>query len=229
MIYVYVAILAGYLVMFLLSLGEKGNPFQKMAARIFWKRQKRQKRANKGRGDWKRALYIRQLGDKLKTLQPEIAAEKQIREHYLSLYTLLLTVVFVGDVFCLAAWFSAHSAAKLIDGVYLSRNAYGEGDVEVGLKAEIPGVQEEIFDYLLEERGSRKKSWRKAIQRRRRCFRRRFLTEMPVWKTCAKIWIWFRRWKGILFRLAGRATPTPSSIRTAQYRMRSLSAVKSLL
>lgn len=152
MIYVYVAILAGYLVMFLLSLGEKGNPFQKMAARIFWKRQKRQKRANKGRGDWKRALYIRQLGDKLKTLQPEIAAEKQIREHYLSLYTLLLTVVFVGDVFCLAAWFSAHSAAKLIDGVYLSRNAYGEGDVEVGLKAEIPGVQEEIFDYLLEER-----------------------------------------------------------------------------
>ena len=78
--------------------------------------------------------------------------EKQVREHYLSLYTLLLMVVFVGDLFCLAAWFSAHSAARLIDGGYLPRNACGEGDVEVGLKAEIPGVQEEIFDYLLAER-----------------------------------------------------------------------------
>ncbi|MFG6337178.1 MAG: type II secretion system F family protein [Lachnospiraceae bacterium] len=152
MIYVYVAILAGYLVMFFLSLGESGNPFQKMAARMFRRRQERQKQANKGRGDWKRALYVRQLGDKLKTLRPEIAAEKQIREHYISLYTLLLTVVFVGDILCLAAWFSAHSAARLMEGGYLFRNAYGEGDVQIGLKAEIPGVQEEIFDYLLEER-----------------------------------------------------------------------------
>ncbi len=150
MVYVYLLILAVYLILFLLSLGEKGNPFQKMAARIFRKQQERQKRST--RGDWKRALYIRQLGEKLKTLQPEIAAEKQIREHYLSLYALLLMVVFVGDLFCLAAWFSAHSAAKLVGGGYLSRNAYGEGDVEVGLKAEIPGVQEEIFEYLLEER-----------------------------------------------------------------------------
>lgn len=152
MVYVYSAILAVYLILFLLSLGENGNPFQKIAALIFRRQQKRQKKANKGRRDWKRALYTRQLGDKLKTLQPGIAAEKQIREHYLSLYTLLLMVVFVGDLLCLAAWFSAHSAARLIDGGYLTRNAYGEGDVEVGLKAEIPGVQEEVFNYLLEER-----------------------------------------------------------------------------
>lgn len=152
MVYVYSAILAVYLILFLLSLGENGNPFQKIAAHIFRRQQKRQKKANKGRRDWKRALYTRQLGDKLKTLQPGIAAEKQIREHYLSLYTLLLMVVFVGDLLCLAAWFSAHSAARLIDGGYLTRNAYGEGDVEVGLKAEIPGVQEEVFNYLLEER-----------------------------------------------------------------------------
>lgn len=150
MVYVYLGILAVYLILLLLSLGESGNPFQKMAARIFRKQQERQKKTKKG--NWKRTIYTRQLGDKLKTLQPEIAAEKQIREHCLSLYTLLLMVVFVGDLFCLAAWFSAHSAAKLVDGGYLPRNAYGEGDVEVGLKAEIPGVQEELFDYLLEER-----------------------------------------------------------------------------
>lgn len=152
MIYVYAAILAVYLILFLLSLGESGNPFQKMAACIFRKQQERQQKANRGRRDWKRALYTRQLGDKLKTLEPGISAEKQIREHYLSLYSLLLMVVFVGDIICFAAWFSAHSAARLNSGGYLTRNAYGEGDVEIGLRAEIPGVQEEIFDYLLEER-----------------------------------------------------------------------------
>lgn len=152
MVYVYSAILAVYLVLFLLSVGESGNPFQKIAARIFRKQQERRKKMGRGSGDWRRMLYTRQLGDKLKTLQPQVAAEKQIREHYLSLYTLLLLVVFVGDLFCLAAWFGAHSAARLVDGGYLPRNACGEGDVEVGLKAEIPGVQEEIFDYLLKER-----------------------------------------------------------------------------
>lgn len=152
MVYVYIAVLGAYLVLFFLSLGESGNPFQKMAARIFRKQQERQRKANKGRGDWRRALYARQLGEKLKTLQPGIPAEQQVREHYLSLYTLLLAIVFVGNLFCLAAWFGAHSAARLTDGSYLPRNAYGEGDVEVGLKAEIPGVQEEVFDYLLEER-----------------------------------------------------------------------------
>lgn len=152
MVYVYIAVLAIYLVLFFLSLGEDGNPFQKIAARIFRRQQERQRKTGQGRKNWKRALYTKQLGEKLKTLRPGIAAEKQIREHYLSLYTLLLTVVFAGNLFCLAAWFSAHSAARLTDGGYLTRNAYGEGDVEVGLKAEIPGVQEEIFDYLLEER-----------------------------------------------------------------------------
>lgn len=152
MVYVYIAVLAIYLVLFFLSLGESGNPFQKIAARIFRKQQERQKKTDRGRGNWRRALYTRQLGEKLRTLQPGIAADQQIREHYLSLYTLLLMVVFVGDLFCLAAWFSAHSAARLTGGAYLPRNGYGEGDVEVELKAEIPGVQEEIFDYLLEER-----------------------------------------------------------------------------
>ena len=56
MVYVYSAILAGYLALLLLSLGESGNPFQKMAARIFRKQQERQKKAKKGRRDWKRAL-----------------------------------------------------------------------------------------------------------------------------------------------------------------------------
>lgn len=152
MIYIYSGILGAYLILFLLSLREAGNPFRKMAACIYRRQQERQKRRGAGRRSWKKALFARQLENKLRTLQPQIAAEKQVREHYLSLYSLVLTIVFAGDLLCLAAWLGAHSNAKLIDGSYLPRNAYGEGDVEVGLKAEIPGIQEEIFDYLVEER-----------------------------------------------------------------------------
>lgn len=152
MIYVYAMILACYLILFLFSAKEAGNPFQKMAACIL--RRKRISRSGEGKGgrNWKRELFDRQLGNKLRTLSPAIAADRQVQEHYLSLYTTILLVVFVGDLLCLAVWISAYSSQRLIDGSYLLRNAYGEGEVEVGLAAEIPGVQEEIFDYLVEER-----------------------------------------------------------------------------
>ena len=152
MIYIYIGILGLYLALFLLSLREEGNPFQKIAARFFRRQQKSRKRRGRGKRDWKQELYRRQLGDKLRILEPGIAVEKQIQDHYLSLYSMLLMVVFVGDLLCLAAWVSAHGSPKLTGGRYLSRNAYGEGEVSVGLVAEISGVQEEIFDYLVEER-----------------------------------------------------------------------------
>lgn len=152
MIYVYGGILGLYLVLLFLSTGEAGKPFQRMAALIYRKQQERQRKSRKKRKDWKRALYTRQLGDKLKTLQPGLGVEQQIREHYLSIYSTMLMVVFAGDLLCLAIWAGARGNAKLIDGNALPRNAYGEGDVEVELLAEIPGIQEEIFDYVVEER-----------------------------------------------------------------------------
>lgn len=152
MLYIYVFILAGYLLLFFFSAREAGNPFQKMAAYIL--RSNKQSRSGKGNREqnWKRELFEKQLGDKLKTLQPQIAAERQVQEHYISLYSMILMVVFVGDLLCLAVWVSAHSSPQLIDGIYLPRNTYGEGEIAVGLVAEIPGIQEEMFDYLVEER-----------------------------------------------------------------------------
>lgn len=152
MVCVYVMILMGYLFLFFISAREAGNPFQKMAACIL--RSQRQGRSAKGKREknWKRELFERQLGDKLKTLQPQISADRQVQEHYLSLYSTILMVVFVGNLLCLAVWVSVHSSPRLIDGSYLHRNAYGEGEIAVGLVAEIPGIQEEVFDYLVEER-----------------------------------------------------------------------------
>lgn len=152
MVYVYVGVLAAYLFLFFLSAKEAGNPFQKMAACILRKQKESRSGKRRRKGDWKRELGDRQLGDKLKTLQPGIAVDRQVQEHYLSLYSTLLMVVFVGNLLCLAVWVSARSSRHLIDGSCLPRNAYGEGKVAVELAAEMPGIQEEIFDYLVEER-----------------------------------------------------------------------------
>lgn len=152
MIYIYAMILAAYLILFLFSIGEAGNPFRKMAACILRRQRQSRSGKRKRKSDWKRELFDRQLGDKLKTLQPQIAADRQLQEHYLSLYSTLLMVVFVGNLICLAVWVSARSSPQLIDGSYLRRNPYGEGETAVGLAAEIPGIQEEVFDYLVEER-----------------------------------------------------------------------------
>ncbi|MCM1267789.1 MAG: type II secretion system F family protein [Bacteroidales bacterium] len=151
MIGVYLGILAAYLLLFLFSARETGNPFQKMAACILRQKKSRSGKRKGGR-DWKRELGERQLGDKLKTLHPGLLPEKQVEAYYLSLYSLVLMVVFVGNLLCLAVWISARSSPKLIDGNVLPRNTYGEGQIEVGLAAEIPGIQEEVFDYLVEER-----------------------------------------------------------------------------
>jgi len=151
MIYVYAGILGVFLLLFILSGREKEKKiFHKMAAYILRRQQVwRQRRTGK---DWKRDLSRRQLEEKLRTLQPGLAVSKQMKDYYLSQYSVVLMVVFLGDILCLAVWVSAHSHPLLIDGNYLWRNPYGGGEVPVGLAAQIGGTQEEVFDYLVQER-----------------------------------------------------------------------------
>lgn len=153
MIYVYMGILGVYLLLVLLSRQEEEkNIIRKMASYVLRKQQdSSQRHAGKGQ-NWKRDVSRRQLGDKLKTLQPGTAVPQQIKEYYLSQYSMVLMVVFIGDLLCLAVWFSAHNNPLLIDGSYLQRNPYGGGEVPVGLAAQIEGAGEEMFDYLVEER-----------------------------------------------------------------------------
>lgn len=153
MLYVYLSILGTYLLLLLLSWQEEERTvIRKMAAYVLHKQQDiRQKYGSKGQ-NWKRDVSRRQLGDKLKTLQPGTAVPKQMKEYYLSQYSMVLMVVLVGDLLCLVVWFGAHNNPLLIDGTYLQRNAYGGGEVPVGLAARIEGAGEELFDYLVEER-----------------------------------------------------------------------------
>lgn len=153
MIYLYVTVLCSYFILWIVSWREEGKgPFRRMALYILRKGQNsRQKRGGRKR-NWQRDMYRRQLGDKLKTLQPEVAVQVQIRDHYASQYSLLLEVIFVGTVICLGVWAAAHSSPLLREGNYLQRKSYGEGGMPVALSAQTEGNEEEIFEYIVQER-----------------------------------------------------------------------------
>lgn len=153
MLYLYIMILGIYVFLFFLSWKEEGrNPFRRIASCLLGKQQKLSRRRTGRKHDWKKELYRRQLGEKLKTLQPSVGVQTQVREYYLSQYSVLLTVIFAGVLICLAIWVSAHSSPLLLEGSYIWRNPYGQGDIPVELAAQIAGEEEEVFQYVVEER-----------------------------------------------------------------------------
>ncbi len=152
MIYIYAIVLCGYLLLWMVSWREEGKgPFQRMASYLLRRGQNRQKKTGRKR-NWQREMYRRQLGNKLKTLQPGQGVQAQITDYYASQYQSILLVGFVGTVLCLGIWIAAHSNPLLLEGSYLQRNPYGAGDVPVALKAQVEGSEEEIFEYVVQER-----------------------------------------------------------------------------
>ena len=153
MIYIYIAVLGVYVLLFILSIREGGkNPFQRMAAYLVRKRENMSHNAAGRRHDWKKDMSRRQLEEKLKTLRPTASASVEVREYYRSRYSMILTVLFAGVLVCSAAWWSARSSSLLVDGSYIWRKGYGGGDVPIELAAQIEGEEEEIFQYIVEER-----------------------------------------------------------------------------
>ncbi|MCM1121125.1 MAG: type II secretion system F family protein [Eubacterium sp.] len=153
MIYIYVVILGIYVLLCMVSRKEEsGNPFRRMALYLLRKKQNLRHKASAGRRRWKNDLQQKQLADKLKTLQPSTAASVQIKEYYVSQYSVILMVVFAGVLVCLAAWISVHSSSLLKEGNYITRNSYGEGDITIELAAQIEGEEEELFQYIVGER-----------------------------------------------------------------------------
>ena len=153
MFYLYTTILAAYLIVLIISRKEEEKgPFRKMAAYVLRRQQSLQRFLAKGRHNWKRDLNRRQLEEKFRILQPSVAVNQQVRDHYITQYSLMLMVLFLGDLICLAVWISAHSNPLLMNGSTIERNPNGQGDIPIELSAQIVGEEEEIFDYLVEER-----------------------------------------------------------------------------
>ena len=94
MIYLYGGILGGYVTLWLVSWREKGKgPFQRMAAYLLRKREGRQQKQAGRRKNWQWDMYRRQLGNKLRTLRPEVAVQTQVQEYYVAQYSLLLMMI----------------------------------------------------------------------------------------------------------------------------------------
>ena len=153
MIYAYITMLGIYIILFVLSYKEEErNPFRRMALYIMRRRRSMSQHKSAGKHNWKRDLQERQLRNKFKTLQPTMAVTAQLKEYYVSQYSMVLTVVFAGVLISLGVWIGAHSGSLLTEGCYIQRNSYGEGDIPIELAAQIEGEEEELFQYVVEER-----------------------------------------------------------------------------
>lgn len=153
MISIYISIVVFYILLLFLSRKEEGkNPFIKMASYILREKQQRMHKAAGRKHNWRKDLSRRQLESKLRTLHPTVPVSAQVTEYYLSQYNTILTVLFMGVLLCLAAWWSAHSSSVLTEDGYIRRNTYGGGDIPIELTAQIEGEEEEIFRYIVEER-----------------------------------------------------------------------------
>lgn len=165
MIYGYVVILALYLLLFFLSRKESVGIYRKtegkntypgeiffLKAAIWCIRQKERclghpdkymmKKENGHQSAYEKELFVKsQLGKKLRLLHPEIAEKHQVREFYIRQYALALTVFFVGNLLSLCVAVSVKNDRLLQEGSYINRKAYGEGNTEVSLTAQIEGEE----------------------------------------------------------------------------------------
>lgn len=163
MVYVYLGILAVYVLLFIFSASEKvpagrkqsllAVPFWKAASYVFHKGQRRGRSTGRKQQNWRREALSRQLGSKLKTLQPSKSANEQAEQFQILRYMLIFVTVFAGNIVCLCMWAGAQTESLLEEGGLLHRNEYGEGNIPVTLSAQVEGEEDdEVIDYIVEER-----------------------------------------------------------------------------
>lgn len=169
MVYVYLFIVGVYLLLFFLSRSENVSLYKKKQAQksypgevLFLKaaswciRCKERFFAYFGQKDadrlYKNRFAKSQLGKKLKLLHPDISENHQVKEFYIRQYSLVLLVLFVGNLLSLCVAISTQSMKIVQDGGYINRRSYGEGDIEVSLLAQMEGEEEREVSYTVEER-----------------------------------------------------------------------------
>lgn len=139
MIYVYLIILVCYLLLFLLSVREqisleKEYKMKYPGEKIFLKAAAYCRKRRKKDG-----IYGSQLGKNLKLLNPALPEMEQVEGFYLHRYSQVLAIFFVGNLLCLCAAHSSRANGVVQQGGYIERNAYGQGEKEVTLEADIEG------------------------------------------------------------------------------------------
>ena len=159
MIYLYIAVLLCFLLLFFLSSagyqpkelqGKASYPgeklFLKSAVYLLRKKEtlehKFGKFQNKG-FNAKNERAGRQIGEKLKLLYPAEISGRQVMLFRIRQYSLVLLVLFLGNLFALLIAVSSMTGGQLEEGNYILRGDYGQGDKEVSLRATFPSAETE--------------------------------------------------------------------------------------
>lgn len=171
MIYGYFVILGCYVLLFILShkkdVSVYRNPPEKRAypggilflKAAVWcmdlKRRLSAKSGNKGKRYEnmfsREQLYKNRLRTNLKLLNPSVSEKQQVQEFYIRQYSLVLLILFVGNLLCLGIALSGQTGGLLQEGNYINRNAYGQGNVKIALSAQVEGEDPEEILYTVEE------------------------------------------------------------------------------
>ena len=105
-------------------------------------------------------FYSKKAERHLEMLHPGTpAGEKKRKNYFCNSYvdkfyirkiSLVLLIIFIGEVFAIFLCLNSQSGGALTDGKYIQRNTYGEGSIEADLQAEIEsGEGKNHQDFLL--------------------------------------------------------------------------------
>ncbi len=92
------------------------------------------------------------LGAKLKLLNPEMPEAQQIKDFYIKQYSLVLLILFTGNLLVLCVAVSVRMGSLIKGDGYIERNSYGEGNIELMLSAKLGGRDEEEIPYTVSEK-----------------------------------------------------------------------------
>lgn len=146
MLVVYAAVLILYIALFFISIRyrekearHKRTPFEEMGMYIY----------KKCYG--KKPFFSNKTKSHLEMLHPKEAMGKKKSDSYNSLVdryyvrkiSLILLLIFIGDVSAVILSLNSQNEGILTDGRYIQRNTYGEGSIEADLQAKIAEGEEE--------------------------------------------------------------------------------------
>lgn len=166
MIYVYIIVLGIFLLLFAVSRTENVSVYMNKTEKksfpgeIFflkaalWCMKQKEKFIEKSAGNVKRnkeMLYRGRLEKNLKLLNPSLPEKQQAKEFCVRQYSVMLLVLFAGNILSLCVALSSRTDRLLQEGNYINRKGYGQGDIEVALLAEVEGRETESILYTVDE------------------------------------------------------------------------------
>lgn len=166
MICVYLVVLGIFLLLFVISRTENASAYmikeekKSYPGEIFflraalWCMKQKEKLIEKSAGNGKQnkgLLYRSRLEKNLKLLNPSLPEKQQAKEFCVRQYSVMLLVLFAGDILSLCVAFSSRTDRLLREGSYIYRKGHGQGNIEVSLLAEVEGRETESILYTVDE------------------------------------------------------------------------------